>query len=242
MSSISKVTEKRWIKIDVIKAIITLLPVLIIMLNNAIYENLGDNLRLTNAIFQSLIVFLGLVIYTMRFRITNIISVIIRIAFNIYIYYLFKYTLFYFPVFELIFVEAQYRLKDITLYVNLTPFKTILGNVTAFHNWGNALMLFPLGIFLPLISEKYSFKRVLKSGFLITFTIECAQLIFSLIDALYYEDPYLRGTDIDDIILNSLGCTIGYAVSVIVCVPLYRLLEKKINHLRKRTFSIRKTD
>ena len=55
---------------------------------------------------------------------------------------------------------------------------------------GNVLLFCPLGFLLPLLWEKYAkWWKVL---------IECTQLFL------------IRGTDVDDVLLNSLGALIGY--------------------------------
>jgi glycopeptide antibiotics resistance protein len=68
---------------------------------------------------------------------------------------------------------------------------------------GNAIMLFPLGIFLPLL-----YKRLRKfSSFLIVLFIS---LIVSIsIEILQLATNY-RSTDIDDVILNTAGACAGF--------------------------------
>jgi len=72
---------------------------------------------------------------------------------------------------------------------------------------GNMAVFMPLGFFLPLLWRK-SRKTVLITAFLCSLAIELCQL------------PQARGTDIDDIWLNTLGAFIGYTV--------WRLLDKKL--------------
>mgnify|MGYP001119260580 CR=1 FL=1 len=88
--------------------------------------------------------------------------------------------------------------------VNLVPFKTIspyLKNITemyAFKNiMGNIIIFFPLGFF---VSYRFS-KKVLKPMIICMLTIlfiECIQLIFKI-----------GFFDVDDILLNSIGCLFG---------------------------------
>ena len=90
--------------------------------------------------------------------------------------------------------------------VNLKPFvyltvynskKKMLLNVL-----GNVGMFIPSGIILPILYKKLdSFRRVTAAGFLISLCIELLQLPF-----------YVRTTDIDDLILNTLGVMIGYGI------------------------------
>lgn len=96
--------------------------------------------------------------------------------------------------------------------INLVPFKTIFeyasnykaaGTFEALSNiLGNLVLFIPFGYLIPTIFRKFSkFRRVL----LLTF---CLSLLFEVVQ-------YVLGigsSDIDDIILNTLGGTFGYAV------------------------------
>lgn len=71
----------------------------------------------------------------------------------------------------------------------------------AFGNiFGNILMFAPLGFFLPLLWRKWDGARVFLVGMGLSVLIETVQLFTG------------RGTDIDDVILNTLGAVIGYAI------------------------------
>ncbi|MDD3218143.1 MAG: VanZ family protein [Lachnospiraceae bacterium] len=64
---------------------------------------------------------------------------------------------------------------------------------------GNLLMFFPVGFLFPLLWERFrSMKKTVCTGFLISLMIECSQLFLA------------RGTDVDDLILNTLGTLLGY--------------------------------
>lgn len=67
---------------------------------------------------------------------------------------------------------------------------------------GNVAMFIPLGIIYPIVyKELNTHKRVIGAGIGFSLCIEILQLPF-----------YDRVTDIDDLILNSLGFVIGYVV------------------------------
>jgi glycopeptide antibiotics resistance protein len=71
---------------------------------------------------------------------------------------------------------------------------------------GNILMFVPLGAYIPLIIKKFgSFSRTVILAILASFMIETTQGIISLIIQYGY-----RSVDIDDIILNTIGASIGY--------------------------------
>ena len=70
---------------------------------------------------------------------------------------------------------------------------------------GNAAMFIPSGIVLPIVyRELNSFWKVIASGALISLCIEILQLPFAS-----------RLSDIDDVILNTLGVAVGYGIYAI---------------------------
>ena len=94
--------------------------------------------------------------------------------------------------------------------VNLIPFvnlfdydgsiRDILINIP-----GNIAMFIPSGVMLPLIYRKLdTTKKVVFTGFLMSLCIEIIQLPFSV-----------RASDVDDLILNTLGVLLGYGLYVL---------------------------
>lgn len=64
---------------------------------------------------------------------------------------------------------------------------------------GNVLIFMPIGLIVPVLWEKMNFRKVvLIYGVLLSLIIEALQL------------PQGRGTDVDDIMLNTLGVMLGY--------------------------------
>lgn len=63
---------------------------------------------------------------------------------------------------------------------------------------GNICLFLPIGFGIPLLWKKVSFKKVLLIALLASLFIEICQL------------PQARGTDIDDLWINTLGALIGY--------------------------------
>ena len=74
---------------------------------------------------------------------------------------------------------------------------------------GNAAMFVPSGIVLPIVYKRLNtFWKVLLAGIGISLCIEIIQLPFSV-----------RATDIDDLILNTIGVIVGYGIyTLIQCV------------------------
>ena len=92
------------------------------------------------------------------------------------------------------------------LRVNLVPFVNMLNYPTLGETLrnvvGNTVMFMPLGIVWPSVFNGLnSHKKVVLSGFLSSLFIEIFQLPF-----------YERSSDVDDLILNTLGFVIGYLI------------------------------
>ena len=90
--------------------------------------------------------------------------------------------------------------------VNLIPFVNLLDYESKrdllLNIIGNCAMFIPTGIVVPCLYPRLrSFKKTVLAGFLISFAIEIIQLPFAV-----------RASDIDDLILNTLGVIIGYGI------------------------------
>jgi glycopeptide antibiotics resistance protein len=71
---------------------------------------------------------------------------------------------------------------------------------------GNIALFFPLGILLPLVSDRFrSMKRVVLLGFCLSLSIETIQFFSRFIGS-----P--RAVDIDDVLLNTLGACVGFVI------------------------------
>ena len=87
--------------------------------------------------------------------------------------------------------------------VNLVPFRifadTLWGTDYVLINfWGNLAMFAPIGFFVPLLWRGHGLKSTALTGFCSSLFVELCQL------------PQDRGTDVDDLILNTLGAVLGY--------------------------------
>src|SRR6185436_16380423 len=71
---------------------------------------------------------------------------------------------------------------------------------------GNLALFIPLGILLPLISNRFGrLKRVLLFALGLSLNIEAIQFLLR-----FFGNP--RAVDIDDVILNTLGACVGFAI------------------------------
>ena len=96
------------------------------------------------------------------------------------------------------------------LRVNLIPFVNMLDydNIRdiVWNIVGNTAMLIPTGIILPIVYRQLdSFGKVIAVGALISLCTEILQLPFAS-----------RASDIDDLILNTLGVIAGYGIYAFV--------------------------
>lgn len=71
---------------------------------------------------------------------------------------------------------------------------------------GNFALFIPTGIVTPLIYKHINtLKKVTLTGFLISLSIEIIQLPFAV-----------RASDVDDLILNTAGCLVGYGIYALI--------------------------
>ena len=94
------------------------------------------------------------------------------------------------------------------LWINLVPLVHIAEFDTTLdlliNIIGNVALFIPSGVILPILYKRLDhFWKVLAGGAFISLCIELLQLSISA-----------RASDIDDIILNTLGCAIGYGLFV----------------------------
>lgn len=90
---------------------------------------------------------------------------------------------------------------ELALYlsVNLIPFADITTNTLQYIE--NMILFFPIGFLLPLLFPRFQkLRRCVLYGFLFSLAVEIMQL-FSF-----------RATDIDDLMMNTLGTAAGYGI------------------------------
>jgi glycopeptide antibiotics resistance protein len=100
------------------------------------------------------------------------------------------------------------------LTTNFIPFTSIIHlfskgfNIILKQIVGNIIIFIPLGLLLPVISNKIkTFLHVFISGFLFSLSIEISQYLLSIFNLKDFTT-----IDIDDLILNTFGTIIGFIV------------------------------
>jgi glycopeptide antibiotics resistance protein len=108
---------------------------------------------------------------------------------------------------------------DLKPSVNIIPLKDIYYQIinvgiltTSKHLIGNIFLLAPLGVCLPLLSNR--FKKIMPNivlGFSLSILIEILQYVKAYLTPLP-SAKFSRATDINDVILNTIGIIIAYFV------------------------------
>jgi glycopeptide antibiotics resistance protein len=158
-------------------------------------------------ILSVLLLYAWIILVTIRKRQENFLQVVVQSSFFVYVFAVLQLT-GYFILFREIsssdwWGKMNHRIETHD-HVNFKVFDTMNRyDIFSKQIIGNAIMLFPLGIFLPLL-----YKRLRKfSSFLIVLFIS---LIVSIsIEILQLATNY-RSTDIDDVILNTAGACAGF--------------------------------
>ena len=106
--------------------------------------------------------------------------------------------------------------KIIPFRVNLVPFVHIMEYDTKrdiiINIAGNVGMFVPSGIILPILYKRLNtFWKVVAAGAFISFCIEVVQILF--VNSV---------TDIDDLIMNTAGCAIGYGIYALIRKLVFR--------------------
>lgn len=146
---------------------------------------------------------------TVRRRQDNFLQVMIQSGFFVYVFAVLQLTGYFILFREISSVDwwgkMNHRIETHD-HVNFKVFDT-MNRYSIFSRQmiGNAIMLLPLGIFIPLLNRKRrkvsDFFGVLLIAFIVSFGIEVLQL------ATNY-----RSTDVDDVILNTLGACAGFLI------------------------------
>ncbi len=144
-----------------------------------------------------------------RSRLSKSLHTISVIFLIIYLAVLFWQTFFY--------AYGSYqRFQQAIIEFNLVPFKTIFHymisfnrlnmNVWFFNLFGNVIAFIPFGLLLPYITKKLNnMWRIIVLTVLLSFFIELMQIVYGV-----------GVFDIDDIILNTVGGTVGYIIKQLI--------------------------
>ncbi|MBP2242129.1 glycopeptide antibiotics resistance protein [Cytobacillus eiseniae] len=122
---------------------------------------------------------------------------------------LISFAVYFLCMIHLVFFPIEVNIGE---YTNLTPwYKSInfipVLTIDAATFILNIIMLVPLGMYLPLLSNKYqSIKKAASVGLYISLSFEVTQLLIRIILGNG------RSTDINDLIANTLGAVLGFLI------------------------------
>jgi glycopeptide antibiotics resistance protein len=103
--------------------------------------------------------------------------------------------------------------------VNLVPFGGwSLEYLTSIQGWGNLVLGMPWGFAYPFVVPVSGWRSTVRSGAIFAAVIELTQLVISLLYGFAY-----RVVDINDILLNTAGVVVGYAVLRIIASSYQRI-------------------
>jgi glycopeptide antibiotics resistance protein len=197
-----------------LKKLLVILPVMIVSLfyfRVLYHENYSGASfkRVVGLVLSILLLFAWIIFVTIRRKQNSLLQVAVQASFFIYVFAVLQLT-GYFILFKEVSAHGWWDKMNQRIEthdrVNLEPFKTI----DIYQTWskqiiGNFVMLLPLGIYLPLIFKRlrkaYNFFVVLLICFLVSVGIELLQLATSY-----------RSTDVDDVMLNTLGGGAGFLI------------------------------
>jgi len=197
-----------------VKKIAVILPVLVISCVYAYMNHLQrfqhiSGKRLFALIASVLLFYVWVAAGIRKRRQHSFFDVLVQSSFYVYVFSVLTLT-GYFVLFNQVSVHDWWHKMiqrvDTRDGVNLTAFVFMRArHVLNYEVVGNAIMLFPLGIYLPLLY------RNINNLFAVTFT---AMLVSVSIELMQLASNF-RITDIDDVILNTAGASAGF---IIYCV------------------------
>lgn len=157
-------------------------------------------------VFGVCIMFLVMIIGVYKKEQKTLLQVFIQSSFLVYVFMVLTLT-GYFILFREVAAHGWWhrvlQRMQTRERINLQPFLMFKQfRLASTQVIGNLVMLLPLGIYVPLLFPKLTgFFKVFFICLLVSVSIELMQLITSV-----------RSTDIDDVILNTSGAIVGYAI------------------------------
>jgi glycopeptide antibiotics resistance protein len=120
-----------------------------------------------------------------------------------FVFAIYVVAVFHFTGTGTLYDALLYQLEMKQGQINFIPF---INEIDVVAYLQNILLFIPFGFLIPLIWRQMGkVKNILLSGFSFSLLIEISQLLNN------------RRTDIDDLILNTLGAVLGYAVCKLIC-------------------------
>lgn len=199
------------------------------------FGNLYQYLFFILQVLVNIAIITGCMIFLLkRTRLQNVFDWIIGICFSVYFCILYHNTVQFLFFFDNVHYSLK-NLKYIVHSVNLLPIKGILDVLhnnpsPLFQIAGNAFMLTPFAFALLYFKWAKSNKQAIWYSFLCTVGIEFIQFLQSILGSMF-EIGMGRSSDIDDVILNTIGAVVGVGC-YFLWVRIKKLGSKKIKNSR----------
>jgi len=182
----------------------------------------------------NLVTTVGCMIFLLRkTTIRNVMDWIMGICFSAYFMILYRYTVHFSFFLDHIQLSIE-NIRYLQHSVNLIPLRGIMDvihyNPRSFYQiFGNLFMLTPLAFSMMYFKWAKSSFQAICYCFLCTLCIECTQYIQSFLQLAFNLGMGGRSSDIDDVILNTIGAVIGVICYLIWC-KLENRIGKKVKH------------
>jgi glycopeptide antibiotics resistance protein len=198
------------------------------------FSNLHQYLFIILQVLLNIAIITGCMIFLLkRSRLQNVFDWIIGICFSVYFCILYHNTVQFLFFFDNVHYSLK-NLKYIVHSVNLLPIKGILEVLhnnpsPLFQIVGNAFMLTPFAFALLYFKWAKCNKQAIWYSFLCTVGIEFVQFLQSILGSMF-DIGMGRSSDIDDVILNTIGAVVG-----VVCYFLWVKIRKLVSHKIKNS-------
>jgi glycopeptide antibiotics resistance protein len=196
-------------------------------------SNLHRYLPIILQVLLNIAIITGCMIFLLkRTTLQNVFDWIIGICFSVYFCIMYHNTIQFLFFFE----NVHYSLKNLQYIVhsvNLLPIKGILDVLhnnpsPLFQITGNTFMLTPFAFALLYFKWAKSNKQAIWYSFLCTVGIEIVQFLQSILGSIF-EIGMGRSSDIDDVILNTIGAVVGVGC-YFLWVKIKKLVTQKIKN------------
>jgi glycopeptide antibiotics resistance protein len=194
-------------------------------------------ISLVDLYFNGILILVLIFFIVRKVRVITFLDLFVLIGFVIYLYVL-HHMVTYIPISYYItqkYIGNPYIQSNL---VNLVPFKTIyetftrpiFAMVTIIQIFGNALMLAPFSFSLLYLKMTERIKTAIVLTFLLSLGIEVIQFLLSFINSAFlYGEGSGRSTDVDDIILNTIGGVIGSLFYILLKTVKKNIYKSNLN-------------
>jgi glycopeptide antibiotics resistance protein len=191
-----------------------------------------------DGIFNLIIILICLTLLLKLSHFKNILDWVVGILFVVYFYTLYDKTIYFVGsmFIQRYFMISLGNLHGVSYTLNLIPFKSIIYDIrylssNLYQFFGNILMLTPLTFSMLYFRWVKTYKQAFYFSLLCSVGIEIIQFLYNVYFRLF-SIGMNRSTDVDDVILNTIGAIIG-----IGCYKLWlkiRLMTREKKRLVKK--------